>query len=351
MKYNNRIINKLKSQIITQINEFEYSQDIINKMYIEYKTNIRLKESGTILEIKNNEIIIVQMCSKEIKRTKEIINLISKSIKYIKKKKKNFPNTKLFLFISDIYAYWNQELPVFVIAKPSNKKGILIPDNTFNSHLNINNIKEKWVITKKRFIKKNILFNKKKNVLFFIGGNTDKGRQNIRKGLYNLYKDKKISRTKLPLQIEIAHNRDLTEFTKFKYLLNLPGNQPWSYRFKYLFLAKSLVINIDVKQKFGQNYFNDTWINFYNIIFEKNVDYVNLEYYWIENNDNYNNYQFKKLIKNLKFVYKYYKNNQEKACQIANSGFNKILNITDDLIYEYIYLLTYYYSIKINKFL
>lgn len=357
MEYNKNIIDKLKSQIKSQINEFEYSQEIIEKIYIQYKKNNRLREAGTIIEIKDNKIIIESMCTKEVNRTNAIISLITKSIEYIKKKKMNFPNTKLFLFVSDVYAYWDQELPLFVIAKPKNKKGILIPDNTFKSHQNVKKISENWETTKEKCIKKIIPFDKKEDVLFFIGGNTDTGRQNIREGLYKLSQGEKVldlnvNRTKLPLQIEFAHNRDLSEFTEFKYLLNLPGNQPWSYRFKYLFLAKSLVINVDVRQKFWDvDYFNNTWINFFDIIFEPNIDYVNLEYYWIESNQTYNDYQFVKLIKDLELVYAFYKANPEEAYKVTNAGFDKVLNITDDLISESIFLLVYYYSKKINQFL
>lgn len=356
MEYNKNIINKLKSQIKTQINEFEYSQDIVDKMYREYKKNNRLREAGTIIEIKDNKIIIELMCTKEVNRTNAIISLIVKSIEYIKKKKMNYPNTKLFLFVSDVYVYWDNSLPLFVIAKPKNKKGILIPDNTFKSHQNVNKISENWETTKEKCINKIIPFDKKKDVLFFIGGNTDTGRQNIREGLYKLSQgekllDLKVNNTNLPLQIEFAHNRDLSEFTEFKYLLNLPGNQPWSYRFKYLFLAKSLVINVDVRQKFDDDYFNSTWINFFDVIFEPNIDYVNLEYYWIESNQSYNNYQFVKLIKDLELTYEYYKTNKEEAYKVTNSGFDKVLNITDDLISESIFLLVHYYAKKINSFL
>lgn len=357
MEYNKNTIEKLKLQIKNQINEFEYNQEIVNEMYTKFKTNNRLKEEGTILKIKNNQIIIEFMCKKEINRTKAIISLINKSIEYIKKKKMNFPDTTLFLFVSDVYAYFDQELPLFVMAKPKNKKGILIPDNTFKSHLNVHKISENWETTKTKCIKSIIPFEKKKDILFFIGGNTDTGRQNIREGFYKLSKGEKVlglevNKTKLPLQIEFAHNRDLSEFTQFKYLLNLPGNQPWSYRFKYLFLTQSLVINVDVRQNYRNvDYFNSTWINFFDIIFEPNIDYVNLEYYWNEINQAYNDYQFIKLVKDLELTYKYYDKNPKEAILMAKSGYEKVLNITDDLISESIYLLVYYYSKKINQFL
>jgi len=257
--------------------------------------------------------------------------MIKKVIKIIKKKVRSHQNIENLKFIKSAFKIRNA--------------------------LNVKKISENWETTKEKCTKSIINFDKKKNVLFFIGGNTDIGRQNIRDRLYKLSQGNKIlglnvNNTKLPLQIEIGHNRDLSEFTKFKYLLNLPGNQPWSYRFKYLFLTKSLVINIDVRQKFGDiDYFNGTWINFFDIIFEPNIDYINLEYYWIESNQGYNDNQFIKLIKNLELTYQYYDTNYEESIKMADLGFEKVLNITDDLISESIFLLVYYYAKKINQFL
>ena len=63
---------------------------------------------------------------------------------------------------------------------------------------------------------------------------------------------------------------------------------------------KSLVINVDVRQKYKESTeINDTWINFFDTIFIPNVDYINLIYYWLENDDEFNKYEFNKLIRNL----------------------------------------------------
>ncbi len=357
MEYDKNIINRLKSQIKNQINEYEYNDEIINKLYSEFKKSDRLKECGSIIKISNNKIIIEYMCTKEINRTNSIIRLIEKSIEYIKKRKMNYPDTKLFLFVSDVYAYFDQDLPLFILAKPKNKKGILIPDNTFESHPNVQRKNEDWETVKEKCNKHIVPFNKKKDVLFFIGGNTDINRQNIRSNLKKLSEGESVNgitvnSNKLPLQIEFQHNKDLSEFSEFKYLLNLPGNQPWSYRFKYLFLAKSLVINVDVRQRFEDSeYVNDTWINFFDTIFEPNLDYINLVYQWFSNNEEFNNYQFKKLINNLELTYEFYNKNQSQYESMAKSGFDKVNMITEDLINECIFLLVHYYSKKINPFL
>lgn len=357
MKYDSNVIDILKNQIKEQINEFEYSKDIIDKMYHLFKSDNRLVDAGVILEIKDNKVIEEYIGKKEINRSKDIINLIKKSIDYIKKRNMNFPNTKLFLLVSDVYAYFEQELPLFVLAKPKNKKGILIPDNTFTAHPNKERKLETWEETKSKCIKMIVPEDKKKDVFFFIGANTDKGRQNIRSNLHKLSNKERIEKVvydpkKLPLQIEFAHNRDLSEFSQYKYLLNLPGNQPWSYRFKYLFLSKSLVVNVNVHQKFdNSDYFNDTWINFFDIIFQPNIDYIDLVFNWISSDNIYNDYEFKKLIGNLTLTYDYFNSNPDKYTKMTNSGFNKILHITQDLINESIYLLIHYYSKKINPFL
>ena len=70
MKYNKDIIDRLKSQIKNQVNEYEYNSEIINKLYNSFKTNDRLKECGSIIKISDNKIIIEYMCTKEINRTK-----------------------------------------------------------------------------------------------------------------------------------------------------------------------------------------------------------------------------------------------------------------------------------------
>jgi len=155
----------------------------------------------------------------------------------------------------------------------------------------------------------------------------------------------------IPLEIYLSKRIHICDFTDYKYLLNLPGNQPWSYRFKYLFLMNSLVINVDVRQKCrSSGHSNETWINFFDTIFEPNVDYINLTYYWKEDDEIYNNYEFKKLISNLKETYGFLDSNIEQYKKITTSGYDKAQQITEDLINEAIFLIVYYYSKKKMNF-
>ena len=351
------LVLKLKNQIINQINEFEYNKDIINRMRNAINTEKRLIDCSSIIKIKNNKIIIEKMANSEKNRTLDIINLIENSINYIIKKNMSYPNTTLFFFISDVYNYEHQDFPFIIMAKPKNKKGILIPDNTFTCHNNPNSKCENFTQVMNICKSKNIKSNIKKDKIFFIGANTDKNRQNIRDNLFKLsnnitVNNIKLEKQKLPLEIYLNKRIHICDFTNYKYLLNLPGNQPWSYRFKYLFLMNSLVINVDVRQKYNSSeYFNETWINFIDTIFEPNIDYINLTYYWKENDTSYNNYEFKKLISNLKKTYEFFNNNNEQYEKFISSGYNKSQQISSDLISESIFLIVYYYSKKINDFL
>jgi hypothetical protein len=196
----------------------------------------------------------------------------------------------------------------------------------------------------------------KKNKIFFIGANTDKNRQNIRENLFKLSNNQSVNNIRLeskilPLEIYLSKRIHICDFTNYKYLLNLPGNQPWSYRFKYLFLMNSLVINVDVRQKYRESgYSNETWINFFDTIFEPNVDYINLTYYWKENDEPYNNYEFKKLITNLKETWEFLNSSPKQYKKITTNGYNKAQNITHDLISEAIFLIVHYYSKKLMIF-
>lgn len=65
------------------------------------------------------------------------------------------------------------------------------------------------------------------------------------------------------------------EFAKYKYLLNLPGHYPWSNRMKYLFLTKSLVINVSVTTK-GSDYVDEPFDTISDYIFKPDEDYVDI---------------------------------------------------------------------------
>ena len=109
-----------------------------------------------------------------------------------------------------------------------------------------------------------ILKKDKKNIIFFQGADTSKSQPNnnktdIRRNLkivLNDHNNSKILIDKEPIIV--------SDWCKYKYLLDLPGSKPWSVRFKKLLLTKSLIIKFDVE---------DYWINFYSVLFKPNEDY------------------------------------------------------------------------------
>lgn len=362
-KSNNIYNNVLLSQIISSINDFvNCTTEDYKKMIKICETEPRYIQSASIIKINSNYTLeIIKQCTKEINRTDDIIKLIQETLKYIKYLKLPMPNTTIFLYVSDVYAFEHQDLPFFVITKPKNKTGILIPDNTFYSHTTVSSKSESWEETMKKCINNHIPTNKKQNTIFFRGANTDSGRQNIRNAMYNLSHNKSVYNLNLNglnkhkqniFNVELKGRQPIETFTKYKYLLNLPGNQPWSYRFKYLFLMKSVVININVKQKYKNTKdINDTWINFFDILLEPNVDYIELPFQWNEGEDKHNILQLKKLISNIKHVYEKIEMNPELYEKIAKNGFNKIKEISNKMIYNSIYHLLYNYANIMNPIL
>lgn len=334
-----QIKTKIYDQIISNIKDFIFTDSTFEKLK-NILSDERFKHTTVCVIIQKGILKIVYDSPRnEKKRKYEILQLIRDSIKYYKQKNIQFPDVLFYLYVSDTYAYQYQDLPFFIMAKPSNKTGILIPDNTFYCH----DIKKKcydWDNVKNEC---NNVDHDKKNFIFFAGANTDKNRQNIRSGLYKLETSKKIN---IPLKILLQQPKlSLCDFKKFKYLLNLPGNQPWSYRFKYLFLMKSVVINVNVIQLYSEKRdWNQQWANFFDIIFEKNVDYINIDYSWKRTDDNLNKKSFDNLVTKLSEIYNEYENDDEKYLKMSNNGYEKANMITKSLINESIYILFYEYS-------
>ena len=339
MEQYDKIKIKITEQIRNNLKDYTFTDDTFAKLKKSLDDE-RLKKTAVCAKIQNGKLEIIYDSSEiEKKRKREILQLIRNSIIYHQKKNISFPDVLFYLYVTDTYAYTYQDLPLFIMAKPLNKTGILIPDNTFFCH-EINQRCYDWTRVKKECQK--IEYNKE-NVLFFAGANTDAGRQNIRSGLHKV----EISGTaKMPLKILIKKPRiSLCEFKKFKYLLNLPGNQPWSYRFKYLFLMKSVVINVNVLQMYDEKSgWNHQWVNFFDIIFEKDVDYINIDYYWKENDETFNAKSFSELVSKLESIYEQYDKDDTAYKLMAQSGYDKVNMITDKLINESIYILFYEYS-------
>lgn len=330
------IINTCKKRIKKYLDQFQYNDNILEEMKNLINTNYKYKITILMINIKNKKVKYYNL--KGDTRKPIFLKLITDTINYAINKNYYIPDTTFFFHIHDSYAYEYEHLPFFIMSKPENKKGILVPDNSFQNQL-LNKIKYNWDDIKYIVTDNLIEETKKQNFIYFRGNNTGNTKHNLR---YKLYEEQ--HNNNIPLQIELNEKHlPLYHFSNYKYLLNLPGHQPWSYRFKYLFLMKSLVINICVKQNYPNSIeSNGCWINFFDEIFDK--DYVNLIYNWYEGEENIEEY--KKLLINMKKIYNYYEQNNDKYIELVARGFHKISKITMELIYELYYTLIVEYSKK-----
>ncbi len=318
---NNDLQNFITNQADYQINEYDLSLNTIMEKMKKQKIYERMH---LFIIIKNNKIYTVLPEGDSRKR------IIIKNIKYIlsslksRNQSKTLPDMYLPFYISDTHYYHDNEIPYFIEAKPKNQKGILFPDSNYysisvkNKHLNYDEFKD---LLKKKDCTN---INKKKPIIFFSGANTGSDKHNIRKKLQNIVLEKndkrydiKISETYYPMYY----------FCNFKYLLNLPGNQPWSYRMTKILLMGSLVIDINMQQTFynthKKRFFppNDKWIQIYSEFFKKDEDYVEIDYDWKEGHTK--NSQVLQIYNQINSIYDHFQQNESQYKKIVDSATEK----------------------------
>lgn len=349
----------LISQIDSDLNQFEYKKEIFDKMEKILETDLMMGTETLIVNIKNGQLgFSNKLCNyKENNRQRHVAELITDAVTYLKSKSLPVPDLAypMYLFISDVYAYRHQTYPFFVIAKPKNKTGILFPDNTYYCHdlnrkcSNIDEDKSHIESGCKKFI------NKIPDI-FFKGANTGMDKWETRALIYQFQKSGK--KPDLPLNIILKQKKEpLASFCAHKYLLNLPGQQPWSYRLKYIMLSTSLVINVDILQHYGieSNKINERWINLFDVIYEPGVDYESIECPYYDNPKDFPNKKqlvnesFNKVIDSIERIYKYYETNPEKYQEMIEHKAKKNKYFTTRAVYRTIGLLINKYNDKINK--
>ena len=225
---------------------------------------------------------------------------------------------------------------------------IIFPDNTFSclqikqkysgKCYDFDNVKK---ITKKKCNR--YYFSNKINKIYFKGTDTTKNNTNIRKNL----EEKSKKNNWLNVNLNAWQNYiEPYKFCEYKGLLNLPGHYPWSNRFKYLFLMKSLVVNIDVYTiNLNPKYMDYPYVSFINYIVKKNKHYINLnmiyyrtsyatskkyEKYIMEKKKN----ESDKIINKLTEIY--HNIDCDKYKKIINDGYKKVRKLSMENIYEYI---------------
>ena len=310
------LITFIKHQTKQQIKDYNMKIDNMQRIFNKniFKDNFR--DNLIYIIVKNGKIYI--LFEEGDSRKKIIINYVVNILKkWFQTKNKKTVNLFIPFFISDTYFYHENDIPFFVESKPGIRKGILIPDsNSISMKL------EDKMINFDNFLrivdeKKCEDQSKKKPIIFFSGANTGADKHNIRMKL------KKLSENNKNYQIYIKESYfPLYYFCQFKYLLNLPGHQPWSYRFMKIIAMNSLVIDVSVLQKFkDKNYFYDKWIQCYLNFFKKDKDFIQIDYHWIE--DKTKNDNVYEIYNKINEVFKYYQKNADEYLKIVKSAERK----------------------------
>ena len=287
--------------------------------------------------------------NEEDKRIEHIYNMITNTIDYSLNKNKPIPDTELYIWLSDRVPWYNnidKRFPIYVFSKPINTQFILFPDNTFDcmtQDAKYSTQCSDWDDTKKSILKKamTIDYDDKKDKVFFKGTATGQYHTNIRDNLNKSSADN----TWLSIKLDgWTSYMPMEQFCEYKILINLPGHYPWSNRFKYLFLMKSLVINVDVFSIDTENAeFEPEWTTFINLLVEPDKHYLNIimkYYYSSDKNEkikniqlNYDSSQY--VLKELKNIYE--NRDNEKYQKIISNGYETISKLNNSDIYEYIY--------------
>ncbi len=242
-------------------------------------------------------------------------------------------------FISDAYFYYSNDIPFLIEAKPINKKGILIPPTSFYKIKIGENVSN---ISYNQFIdildeKKCFEFSKKKPIIFFKGANTGADKHNMRMKLKNIVDENHDKRYNISIADKFI---PMYEFCQYKYLLNLPGHQPWSYRLMKILTMGSLIIDVKIRQSYDDGRtFNEKWIMIYEGFFKKDDDFIEIDYDWIM--DRTKNTEVYDVYNKVNEIYEFYQKNDEKFKKIVNNCKKKgdildmkIFNSTYDMILD-----------------
>lgn len=196
------------------------------------------------------------------------------------------PETDFAIYVSDTYA-WEPDaapFPWFVMAKPENRRGLLIPDDSFVTHglagpeplESISPTVDMWAWDQCLESASQIKGKSSGTVqkFFFKGANTGAEKWNVR----DLMRTATASNRKFLIDLEPG-KESWYKWARYGALLDLPGQQPWSYRRKYLHLLGRPVVQVDVERFIPQE--DGTlgeptkrWIQFFDGLFTASKNYV-----------------------------------------------------------------------------
>jgi hypothetical protein len=320
----------------------DYTSNLnLNICFEKYKKYLHYKNMLLFIVYKNNKIYTIFNDGDT--RKKQIVNIVINNIKILKNKLGKLPNFFLPFYVSDTHFYYDNDLPFFVEAKPENKKGILYPDKDYYNIL----IENKFITYDdfKSLLKLKGCQNvsKKVDLIYFSGGNTGADKHNIRMKLDDIVKEKDDKKYDININTQFV---PMYDFAKYKYLLNLPGHQPWSYRMTKILLMESLIFDVAILQTYitkkdNKPYkdVNKKWIQFYSNYFKSGDDYVEITYDWTENITSDD--EVLPLYDKINKLHSQYNSNPNEYSKIVKSAFKKANELSNEIFdktYQYLFL-------------
>ena len=253
-------------------------------------------------------------------RKKRIIKMIQNSIKLNK-----IDNTYIIIKLFDTYE-WTYDIPCFNLSLPKNKQGFIFPHYDFIKFNKLGIDYDTIKLNMQNYNPKVI-----ENNIYFKGNDTTSIKSNIRFMLSEL---------KYPFSIKLSNDisGDNTEplyfLKKHKYLLDLPGFQPWSVRFKYLCLCERVFIRISFyNSKFEEK---DYWKQFSDLYFRENIDYIHLKYDIDFEKKPLSKKLFIKISKDIENIYNKFEQNPNLYKQMVNNLKKSSDKLSSKNVYEYI---------------
>ena len=317
----------------------------------------------------------------------------------------NIIETCILIYLSDRIIWHikdvDKTIPLCVYAQPNNFNYILIPDNTF--HINSDDKRYgkhglNWESQKKLFtntnaeleLKELTLDNNldnnldidldidldsntniiKQNAIFFKGVDTTDKNHNLRYYIKHRLKtdtDNEFKNAMIYEWLTPSNYESVKCFTKYKFLLNLPGRYPWSTRLKYLYLSKSFIINVRVKTLGdGDEDFFKSFVDL--IVPDKLCINIDMNYYYdatcnennktkeeinktIEYNEK-NKIEIRQVYDKIKEIFHTYKNLSPYDDKNVIKAYNLINNFKTNDMYEYYYnIMLMNYKIGLKPFI
>lgn len=279
-------------------------------------------------------------------RVLEACKIVKLAIEYATRHKLPVPNTTLYLWVSDSYPYdipdIYKKFPIMTYCTPRNMDYIIFPDAT----LTCLQMAKKYTgdcsdfdTVKDIIIKHHV--SEKIPIIYFKGTNTTVRQGRLREDLEIL--SKKSADISVTLD---AWNKyePLYTWSKYKWLLNLPGRFPWSNRLIWLFLMKSGVININLTTT-SDMYQDEPYNIFINLIVEPGTDYINIESQYVNKITSNSNQTpaalAEQLVENTRIYDKILSATKSitntQYDQMIESAYKKVNSLSNQVIYRYMY--------------